>query len=327
MPDDALFTAAGDGKLSTRDDVLAQAKRMLDDPRSARMLARFTDEWLRLEETETLEKQAEVYTTFKPELRTAMHQEVQRVLDEVIWKGDGKLETLLTLPFTFVNAPLAGFYGISGVSGDAFTKVPLDSKQRGGLLTNGGLMAVLGVNDGGLTSLVYRGLFVRERLLCQPVADPPPNAQGMQPPFDEKTTTARQWSEDRQKIQLCGACHSQMDPIGLGFENYDGVGLYRTTDRGVPVNARGELTDTDVDGTFNGAIELGQKLAKSTTVRDCLATQLFRYGYGREETPRDTCALDALKASARTTGGNFKDLLLALTQTDTFLLRSKGEQP
>jgi len=328
MPDDKLLTAAEGGSLKSAADVLGQARRMLDDPRAAKMVARFTDQWLRLEEISGLEKEATIYTTFKPELRAALHGEAQALFDDVIWKGDGKFDTMLTAPYTFMNGPLATFYGAKGVTGDSFQKVTLDPKQRAGFLTQAGLLGVIGVNDGGLTSLVYRGVFVRERLLCSPVADPPPNAPDMQPAFDPATTTARKWSEDRQKIALCGACHGSFDPIGLGFENFDGVGLYRTTDHGQAVDASGELVDTDNDGKFTGVPELTKRLAASKDVHACMATQLFRYGYGRQDIDgRDSCTLDKLKAVATTTGGGWKDLLLALTQTDTFLLRSKGEQP
>ncbi len=91
-----------------------------------------------------------------------------------------------------------------------------------------------------------RGLFVRERLFCQPVPDPPPDAQSMNPPVTP-ATTARESSVARQAIQLCGSCHALMDKIGLGFENFDGIGLYRTVDKMKPVDASGELTATDVD--------------------------------------------------------------------------------
>jgi hypothetical protein len=326
MPDAMLFAAADAGKLSTREEVKAQAQRMLNDPRAARMVTTFAGEWLRLDEIPDIEKQAEPYPAFKPELKDAFRGEVEAFFNQVLWKGDGKLDTLLTAPYTFVNEPLAAYYGIKGVTGQAFQQVQLDPKQRVGFLTQGGLMSVLGVNDGGLNSLVYRGLFVRERLLCQPVPDPPPDAQSMNPPVTP-ATTARESSLARQAIALCGSCHGLMDKIGLGFENFDGIGLYRTTDKSKPVDASGELTSTDVDGPFDGAVGLAQKLASSKDAHACLATQWFRYGYGREDTPQDSCALDSLKKVALDSGGNFKELLLALTQTDTFLLRSKGDQP
>jgi hypothetical protein len=326
MPDDKLFAAADAGQLETRDQIKAQAQRMLDDPRAAKMVRTFAAEWLRLDEIGDIEKQAAPFPAFKPELRDSMRGEVENFFDDVVWKGDGKLATLLTAPYTFVDAPLAAYYGMKAPTGTGFEKVPTDPTQRVGFLTQSGLLSVLGVNDGGINSLIYRGLFLRERVLCQPVPDPPPDAPSMQPPVTP-TTSGRQSSLDRQAIPLCGSCHGLMDNMGFGLENFDGIGLWRTTDHGNPVDAHGMITGTDIDGAFNGPVDLAKKLASSKTVQECLATQWFRYGFGREETADDSCTLDGLKKISTSTGGGFKDLLLALTQTDTFLLRSKGDQP
>lgn len=326
MPDAALFAAADAGQLTTREDVKAQARRMLDDPRAAKMVQTFAAQWLRLDEIPQLEKQAAPYPTFKPELRASMQGEQAAFFDAILWKGDGKLDTLLTAPYTYVDQALAAYYGLPGVTGPGFQRVSVDPTQRGGFLTQGGLLSVLGENDGGINSLIYRGLFMRERLLCQPVPDPPPDAPSMNPPVTP-TTSGRASSIARQMIPLCGACHGLMDKMGFALETFDGVGLYRTMDHGNPVDPSGELTGTDVDGTFTGIADLTRKLASSKTVHECLATQWFRYGFGRQESAPDACALDTLKRVSLSTGGNFKELLLALTQTDAFLLRSKGDQP
>jgi hypothetical protein len=185
---------------------------------------------------------------------------------------------------------------------------------------------VLGVPDTGLTSLVYRGAFVRERLFCETLPDPPANAQAMNPPFTDQTT-AREWSEARQAITLCGSCHAAMDPIGFGLEHFDAVGLWRAQDRGKPVDARGRIDGTDSAGPFDGEIELSKKLAGSQQVHDCLALQLFRYGYGRQEGDRDACTTETLKRVFKDSGGDVRQLLLALTQTDAFLYRAQGGQP
>jgi hypothetical protein len=105
------------------------------------------------------------------------------------------------------------------------------------------------------------------------------------------------------------------------------VGLYRTTDKGKPVDAAGELTGTDVDGPFTGAPALAKKLGSSQVVRDCVVTQWFRYGYGRDVTPRDACSVTTLNRVFASSGGSLRDLLLALTQTDAFLFRSRGDAP
>jgi hypothetical protein len=215
---------------------------------------------------------------------------------------------------------------MNGVTGDAFREVPVDTQKRLGILGHAGILAVLGVPDDSLTSLVFRGRFVRERLLCQDIPDPPADAADMSPPFTPQTT-AREWSDARQKTAGCGACHAKMDPIGFGLENFDGAGLWRDTDRGKPVDARGELIDSDVDGPYSGPIELGHKLAGSRQVHDCLVTQWFRYGTGRREGGRDSCSLDRLKQAFSSGKGDIRQLLVAFTQTDTFLYRSKGDQP
>jgi hypothetical protein len=325
MPDDPLLAAADAGKLATADEVLAQAQRMLKDPRAAQMVSHFADQWLRIEELGDLDKEPMFFPTFKPELRGPMRQETQSLIDQVMWKGDGKVGTLLTAPYTFLNGPLAQFYGVKGITGDAFQQVTLPADQRLGLLTHAGLLAVLGVPDGSLSSLIFRGLFVRERLLCAPIPDPPAGATDMNPPITPQTT-ARESSEARQAISLCGSCHGQMDPLGYAFESFDAVGLWRASDRGKPIDAHGTLDGTDVDGPFNGTPDFVKKLAASKTVQDCVATQWFRYGYGRQESSQDACTVDTLRRSFAGSGGNMRDLLLALTQTDAFLYR-KGGQP
>jgi hypothetical protein len=326
LPDEPLMAAAEAGQLATAPQVLEQARRMVKDPRAGAMVTAFSDEWLRLEELADLDKEAAVFPAFTPELRGPLRAETEALIDDVLWKGDGKLSTLLEAPFTFVNGPLARFYGTPGVTGDAFQKVPQDASKRLGVLGHAGILAVLGVPDTGLTSLVYRGLFVRERLLCDDLPDPPPNAAAMNPPFSP-TTTAREWSLARQQIALCGACHHRMDPIGFGLESFDGIGQWRATDRGKPVDASGQLEGTDVDGPFVGLPELAHKLARSKQVHDCLALQWFRFGYGRKEETEDACSVGTLRRVFSSSQGDIRELLVALTQTDAFLYRSPGGQP
>ena len=103
--------------------------------------------------------------------------------------------------------------------------------------------------------------------------------------------------------------------------NYDGIGQWRTTDQGQTVNASGTVSGTDVDGTFDGAVDLAHKLSESPDVRDCVATEWFRYAMGRGEATPDTCALQSLKDSFAGTQADIRQLLVAVTQTDTFRYR------
>jgi hypothetical protein len=114
-----------------------------------------------------------------------------------------------------------------------------------------------------------------------------------------------------------------MDPVGLGFEHFDGVGRWRDVDGGRPIDATGELVDTqDVDGPFDGVVELASKLSQSAQVEQCMVRQWFRFGYGRGESDADQCTLAALDAAFAQSHGDINQLLIALTQTDVFFYRT-----
>src|SRR6185503_7728209 len=153
---------------------------------------------------------------------------------------------------TFVNGPLASFYGMSGVTGDTFTKVAVDTSKRSGLLTQASILAL--TTPGSRTDPVVRGKWVYNNMLCRSVPDPP---QGI-PPVAEPSPglTTRQRFEQHRDNDACRGCHTMLDPIGFGFENYDGVGLWRDMDNGLPIDASGNVPNTDVAGNFNGAVEL-----------------------------------------------------------------------
>jgi hypothetical protein len=119
-----------------------------------------------------------------------------------------------------------------------------------------------------------------------------------------------------------------MDPIGFGFEQFDAAGLWRETENGKAVDARGTLAGTtDADGDFQGALELAGRLAGSADVRRCVVKQLFRWGYGRSEATVDRCTLDELDTAFAAGGARFQTLLLALTQSDAFLYRTAQGAP
>src|SRR6185369_17169143 len=141
------------------------------------------------------------------------------------------------------------------------------------------------------------------------------------PSLNPLLSTRERFAEHAQN-SFCASCHKLMDPIGLGFESFDGVGRFRTTEYDIPIDDSGELIGTDVDGPFTGAAALGQRLAESEDVQACVVTQWFRYGYGRAESPdADACSLATLSEKFAAAGGNVRELLVALTQTDAFLYR------
>jgi hypothetical protein len=170
------------------------------------------------------------------------------------------------------------------------------------------------------SSPVLRGKFVREQLLCQTISPPPQNIVITPPPVMPGVST-RELFQMHAVVEPCKSCHALMDPIGFGFEHYDGVGRWRSVDQGQPVDATGTMSSSDVNGSFDGAVDLAHKLAQSQDVSNCVAVEWFRYAMGRGETSDDACSLQKLQQGFSTNQGNIRDLLVAVTQTDAFLYR------
>jgi hypothetical protein len=318
MPDDALFAAAEAGRLSSDADLATEVQRMLADPKARVAIADFHDQWLRIGEIDALEKEASVFAGWNANIPGLMRQEARAFVDDVIWNGDGDLNALFGAPYTFANAALAQYYGLPAPSGSGFVKLPLDASQRGGVLTQGGLMSLLAKSN--QTSPVHRGKFVREQIFCQILQPPPPDLE-IKPPELSATLTTRERFAQHSADGACSTCHQLTDPIGLGFENFDGAGKFRDVENGRAVDVSGQIFGTDVAGTFNGPLELGQKLAASETARACVTTQWFRYGYGRAETEADGCSMKALNEKFAGSGYRVLDLVAALAATDAFRYR------
>lgn len=318
MPDDELRAAAQSGLLTQPQDIDLQVERMLQDPKAHRVVADFHNQWLRVGEIATVEKDHTAFGSFTPTIAGLMQQEARLFLDDVAWQGDANLNALFTAPYTFVNGPLAAYYGITGVSGADFVKTPLDSTPRAGFLTQGGILSLLG--NANQTSPVHRGKFVREQLLCSDLPPPPADLM-IKPPELSTTLTTRQRFTQHAADAACSVCHKLMDPIGLGFESFDGAGRFRTVENGQAIDSTGQVLSSDIAEPFDGLVDLQSKLAASEQVRACVATKWFRYGYGRGETDADACSLGKLKSSFAEGGYKFRDLLVALTRSNAFLYR------
>jgi hypothetical protein len=318
MPDATLFAAADANQLGTKDEVATQARRLLQSPNARPAVQQFFLEWLTETELPTVSKSATVYPAFTSTLQSSMQNETEAFLDWVMWTSDHKLPTLLTSPVSFLNSELAAVYGVSGVTGTTLQQAQLDPTQRAGVLTQLSMMTLLGKPD--RSSPVLRGKFIRDELLCQ-VIPPPPQNLVITPPMVTPGVSTREAFVMHEAVAACKSCHALMDPIGFGFENYDGMGAFRTVDQGQPVDSTGTLNGTDVDGPFNNAIDLIKRLAGSQQVSDCFATEWFRYAFGRGESTDDTCSLQSLKGAFTSSQLDIQQLLVAVTQTDAFRYR------
>lgn len=317
MPDEALFSAAREGRLGSAEGVRAEATRMLADPQARDVVRYFHGMLLGTLGIDGLERNTQFYPSFEPGMGALFRQETEKFLDDVIWNGSGDVAGIFSAPYTFVNGPLATFYGLPNVTGDEFQRVTLDASRRAGLLTQASILAL--TTPGSRTDPVIRGKWVYTKLLCGKVADPPPDVPKLPDPVPGQSVRER--LAMHRDVDACRGCHRLMDPIGFGFEHYDGVGLWREQDNGVAVDDSGEIVGSDVAGAFQGAVELGQKLAQSQDVRSCFVGNWLTFAYGRAETPADACSRSALENAFTQSGGNIKSLLLALTQTDAFLYR------
>jgi hypothetical protein len=317
-PDAELTRAAADGALVTSAGVRAQAERLLDDPRAHDALQRFYREWTRLK---PVAKDTATFPSYTTALGDAMLEQFDRFAVDATLGPDATFERLLTRKDTFVNADLASFYGIALPSGsEPFRRVTLPAERASGLLTHPALLSALAHDK--TTSVVFRGKFVRTKLLCADLPDPPADALQRLPPMPPNATP-RQKSEILRSVEECGGCHSLMDPIGLGFEAFDAIGRFHETGPdGAPIDDSGTVnTGGSVTGDFDGVIELGEKLAKSPEVQRCMTRQWFRFTFSRKDSQKDSCAIDQALGAFKNSGYSLRELILAVTELEAFRKR------
>ncbi len=323
MPDDELFAAAAAGELSSLAQIEAQARRMLEDDRAQPAFKNFHWQWLHLDPIDYLTKDAAMFPGFNQTVRGLLEQENEAFLRGITQDGTGSLDDLLLSQTTYLNDTLADHYGVDSTGlGAALTEVTLD-EHRAGILTQGALLSVLAKTN--QTSPILRGVFVRERLLCEPLPSPPDDVD-IQPPDPDPNLSTRERFAQHTEDPNCQSCHELIDPVGFGLEDFDAVGRYRTTENGQLVDASGQiLYSFEGDGMFNGAVGLAQMLAAEDKVQNCYVSQWFRFGYGRQETADDICALDYLKTTFDESGRNIHELVVALTKTPAFRYRRQEE--
>jgi hypothetical protein len=317
LPDDILRDAARTGELLSADGVLAQAARMLDDPRSRPVIRFFFDNLLPISGLTDLQRDPALFPAFSSELGAAMREETQRFLEYEIFEGGGTWPSILTAPYTFVNGLLADFYGMAGVTGSEFVQAPLDTSQRLGLLTQAAVMT--GTVTTNRSNPVLRGSFVLNRLLCSKLALPtdPEVLAMVQVPDDTTGATARERFSKHSSQTVCRSCHQYLDPVGFALENFDPIGQYRTEENGVTIDASGTMPGTEEP--IANAVDLARWLAESAASQSCFALHWLEFAQGRTMGRDDACTREAVDTAFEQSGYDVKELLLALTQTDAFL--------
>ncbi len=319
-PDAELKAAAEAGSLASADEREKHARRLLESAASRAQLKEFVTQWLGASNIGALVKNNNTFPDFSTALRDSMKAENERFVEHVLSQDKARLTELLTANYTFADSSLAQFYGLPDRPGTTPAKVALP-ETRAGILTQAGLLALYGHPDD--SSPILRGKLIRTRLLCGTIPPPPPTVVAAAPPPDG-TKTTRKRVEAHTSNASCSGCHSLLDPIGFGMEDFDGLGKYRTTENGIAIDASGELTgtrDPAHEGAFTGAAALARMLAANSDVSDCVTNQLFRFGMGRQEQPLDSCTLIPALSRFRGNELDLRELMVAYVRSAGFATR------
>lgn len=321
VPDDVLLRAAAADELRTESQLRAQAARMLSDDRAKRVYWSFHRQWLGLDRVlldEHAARAGGVDPAWTATTQTSALLESKLFVENVLGQG-GTLVDLFTSRRAWIDPEMGRIYGISATPGS--NEVTLPEGERAGLLTRVAFLA--GYSHRGATSPPVRGNFIQLRMLCELPMAPPPGVD-LSPPMADPTQgpqTNRMLFEARTRPATCQGCHSGLNGFGFGLENYDAAGHHQTTDHGLGIDAHGHISGTDVDGPFDGAIELSNALARSRIVRRCAAERWFRFALGRAPEGVEASTLNALSTAFDESSGDVRALLTEIVASPTFRLR------
>ncbi|MEO8025085.1 MAG: DUF1592 domain-containing protein [Bryobacteraceae bacterium] len=313
-PDEELLGMAERNQLSK--DLRAQVARMLRDPKSNALAENFAGQWLELRNLNTIKPDPQRFPSFDEDLRQSMKTETRLFFDFLLRENRSIFE-FLSADYSFLNERLAKHYGIDGVTGPEFRRVQLTDTRRGGVFTQASVLTVSSYPT--RTSPVIRGKYVLENFLN--AAPPPPPADV--PPLDEQalgtSTSMRQQLEVHRANAVCASCHSRMDPIGFGLENFDAIGKWRSTDGKFPIDATGELPG---GRKFEGAPGLRKVLLdRKDDFRSALVEKLLTYALGRGLERYDRPAIQSISRRMAADGDKFQSLIFEITASVPFVAR------
>jgi hypothetical protein len=318
MPDARLMELAG--KKSLRKNLESEVARMLKDPKSRALVDNFANQWLQIRNLNNVTPDKKVFPNWNAELRDAMRTETELFFANILREDRSVLE-LLDANYTFMNERLAKHYGVEGVTGGEFRKVTFRNRQRGGLLTQGSILTI--TSNPTRTSPVKRGKWILENILGTPPPPPPPDVPELQENGAELKGSLRQRMEQHRENAMCASCHARMDPIGFGFENFDGIGAWREKDGDFSVDAGGKLLTGEA---FANAADLRKILMaqKREEFLNTLASRLLTFALGRGMEYYDRVSLDAITNNLQKNQFRFSSLVMGVVKSPAFQMR-RGE--
>ena len=318
MPDEALFQAAASHQLRQPDVLDGQLKRMLADPKSAALVENFAGQWLNLRLMDRKKPDAQKFNVVDDELLDAMRQETLLFVGAIFRENQSILD-FIDGKFTFVNGPLARYYGIKGVDGEAFQRVELDGTERSGILTQGSVLTI--ASYATRTSPVLRGKWVLDTLLGASPPPPPPNVPALGEADLGTAVSMRERLAQHRADPSCAACHNQMDPIGLGLENYDAAGAWRTREGKFDIDSSATLPD---GRSFIGAKGLKETLrAQPDAFARHFTDRLLTYALGRGLEASDAPVVAEIGRALAADRYRFMTLVAAVVNSRPFQMRSR----
>ncbi|MCO4743990.1 MAG: DUF1592 domain-containing protein [Proteobacteria bacterium] len=315
MPDEELFAVAEDGSLLEDEVLEAQVRRMLADDKAQALVDNLAGQWLHVRAVENAFPDVAVFPDWDEALRDSMTEEMRRMAASVLLEDRSMLE-LLVAEETEIDARLAEHYGLPAPT-EVWESVSLEDTERTGWLTTGGLLTA--TSYPGRTSPVQRGKWVLSNLMCETPAPPPDNVDLLEAEDAMEGESLTEQLARHREDPLCASCHQSMDPIGLGLENFDGIGMWRNTDEiGVTIDASGELPG---GFTFHTPRELAQYLAEDPKFARCVATKTFTYALGRAPTVEDWPYLEGIETQFAGGEHRFADLAVGIALSGPFRMR------
>jgi hypothetical protein len=320
MPDDALMADAKNGKLSEPTVLNAQLNRMLADARSDEFVKSFVWAWLRLENTvEMAPDSMKFYEYHRNRISDAMFTET-RVFFRHLMMENLPVSNFIDSNFTIINADLGRHYGMPGkVKTTAkFKRIDLKgTSHRGGLF---GQASVLTASANGVdTSPVVRGIWILENLLGTPPSPPPPDIDIPEPDARGELTIRQLYAKHRT-VESCNDCHKKIDPLGFALENYDAVGIWRTSyESKHPVDPSGRMPNGESFDDLDGL--KGIMTRDLTLFSRNLTAKLLTYATGRTMDISDRPEIDRIATELQKQGGGLGDLIQLIVTGKTFLTK------
>lgn len=310
VPDKELLKLAEQGALHTREQVTAQARRMLSDVRAHAKVRQFFHHWLQLSHAEVLTKDATLFPGFTPELIADLRTSLDLFLEEAVWNGPSDYRRLLLAEHLHLNGRLAKFYGVETTATNDFVKIALDPKQRAGVVTHPYLLAAFSYPK--TSSPIHRGVFLARNIVGRSLR-PPPTAVVFKDADFSPNLTMREKITELTRSRDCQSCHAVINPLGFSLEQFDAVGRFRTREKDRAIDVVSDyLTDDGEKVRFTGPRDVAEFAVRSEAAQQGFIEQLFNQVVKQPMQAYGADSMARLHQSFAASGFNMQKLLVEI---------------